>query len=632
WPLKAGNACGNKDQLQAQNVERFGEIGTKESVRTQLLAFYTRTRQLTSPRKQQTDLESGVSEMTLRIDTELELLRRQCFAERNAQWGNAMPDQFAFVPAIDAVWKPQPANEKLALRALREAGALGNGVVNDKKDTATTTLAEAKQKREKLDFPLGQFARDRPWPPREFALKPTVKPSRARGGKRKSIPAVVALERPPLLAKTCRQCHTQSTPLWRTQTRTVLATRKIVNETPVAGVSAVGSSMISATSTVANGASAAGAAENAKLAGNAAQGETEQQEVQVQVDVCLTCYLKLERGELFQRKRLEIKRKERARRDGAAAAAQQEKKRLKQQIQMLKKQQKQQKKQELLAAQQAVTSERSTDEVKGDAVMLKFSREEIEAATATEGKKRDRKRGRKEKKKKKHRRKYEESESDGVSPLPSPAQMDGYEYADRVPEPYAAPSTSAFDTEEGEAVKGREDSVTSDPTSRQLDAWKDDQDYAAVEEAAEAGVTRTSSRARRTSKRGVSPAKSVESTASGSKKRKVAGTSRTPRSKRGAASAAAAPVIVAAAPPVPSARKRSRTKKELTRERELRALGQYCPVCNEVYEEDDESTFVCCDSCELWVHGACDSSLSPELIASMAASDDKYICPLCAGR
>jgi hypothetical protein len=77
---------------------------------------------------------------------------------------------------------------------------------------------------------------------------------------------------------------------------------------------------------------------------------------------------------------------------------------------------------------------------------------------------------------------------------------------------------------------------------------------------------------------------------------------------------APAPAVVAVLPP-PSMKKRARTKKELARERELRALGQYCPVCNEVYEDDDQSTFVCCDSCELWVHGACDPSLTPYVVA-----------------
>jgi hypothetical protein len=112
----------------------------------------------------------------------------------------------------------------------------------------------------------------------------------------------------------------------------------------------------------------------------------------------------------------------------------------------------------------------------------------------------------------------------------------------------------------------------------------------------------------------------------------------TPTQRRGrkAASSTAAATVVT--PTTPSAtRKRAgrsstSTKKETARERELRALGQYCPVCNTTYEEDDARPFVCCDSCEMWVHAACDASLTPAALATLADSTEKYICPLCGGR
>ena len=46
------------------------------------------------------------------------------------------------------------------------------------------------------------------------------------------------------------------------------------------------------------------------------------------------------------------------------------------------------------------------------------------------------------------------------------------------------------------------------------------------------------------------------------------------------------------------------------RETELRERKQYCPVCNQVYEDDDSSSFICCDACEMWIHFTCDPSLS----------------------
>ncbi|KAG1691465.1 hypothetical protein DVH05_026954 [Phytophthora capsici] len=552
-------------------VAQFGHVDSREDVREQLVELYTRNQQL-----------EQVSEMTLRIDTELEMLRRSCFAQRNAQWGNATPDLFEFQPVPNDTWTPQPANDKLMLRKMKMDGVLdGSGKEFYPPD-------KSKDKEDAMEF-----VRDRPWPPREFALKPVTKPSRGRGGKRKAAPMATVLDPVPVLAKTCVNCKTQSTPLWRTQTRTRKVKKQVV---------------------VSVGGDAAASLANAFVAQNMANiqpQKTELQEVDEQyaVDLCLKCYLKLERADLFDKKRVEKKREERRKKDQVLL----EKKRLKQQIHQLKKQQK---KQEKLAHQASEsTLEGKQDIAAPAAVILKFTREEIEAATASsKERKKDRKHSRKDKKKKKKHRRMrehlEDSDSDGSTAIPSPAQMNGYVYADRT---HATPQTLTFE--------GGQTPVEHQPTA--------DEGAGSGFHGDEEGVSayvRSSSRKRKS----VQYTEAVVPEESPSKKRK-ASSSRTPRSKRADTSAASIPVVVAA-PVAPSAKKRARTKKELARERELRALGQYCPVCNEVYEDDDQSTFVCCDSCELWVHGACDPSLTPAIIAAMANTDDKYICPLCAGR
>ncbi|CAI5727859.1 unnamed protein product [Peronospora effusa] len=562
-------------------VSQFGDVDNAKDVRKQLQAFYSRTQQL-----------EPMSEMTLRIDTELELLRRSCFAQRNAQWNNVTPDQFEFKPVPSDVWTPHPANDKLLLRKMKMDGVLdGSGkefYPPDKTQNKETDVVE--------------FVRDRPWPPREFALKPVVKSSRGRVGKRKAAPMGAVLDPVPLVAKTCRECKTQSTPLWRTQTRTIKV-KKMVTD--------VG----------ANLANAFMAQSMAKIVPKTTGGKMQVVEQKIEVDLCLQCYLKLERADLFDKKRAEKKRRERRKKDQAL----QEKKRLKQQIHLLKKQQKQ----ETRAAQEIVDDDQVTAKVPKDvadsaAVILKFTREEFEAATgSSKEKKKDRKQRRKDKKKKKKNRRkrehQEDSESDEPTPFSSPTQMNGYVSADRAIEPYATAHVSAFEAKRtGLPRQMKAGMVEAEPGV--LDAGLYD-----LKEEEPSTAARSSFRKRR-SVQYTEPIVSVESPASVSKRRKTS-SSRTPRSRRAATSAVPAPT-----PPASSVRKRSCTKKELARERELRARGQYCPVCNEVYEDDDPKTFVCCDSCELWVHGACDSSLTQEIIAAMANTEDKYICPLCAGR
>ncbi|KAG7394243.1 hypothetical protein PHYBOEH_005442 [Phytophthora boehmeriae] len=512
-------------------VELFGHVDSAQDVRRMLQDTYHHS-----------------SEMTLRIDTELELLRRRCFAQRNAQWGDLKPDQFAFVPVPNTNWTPLQAKQDKS-----------DGQVEVGKDAPAT---------------VDEYVRDRAWPPQEFALKPLVKP-KGKAGRRKAVPMAAVLDPVPVLAKTCKECRTQSTPLWRTQTRQVKVTRPKASAA-VAGVTP-------------------------------AKMEMEQVLQPIQVDLCLKCFLKLERKELFDRKLIDKKKQDRKRKEQIAAAALLEKKRLRQQIQVLKKQ-------DATTAQAAnhVAGDFVKEEEQVAKVILKFTREEIQAATGfSKDRKKDRKHSRKDKKKKKKRRHKHEhvegSESEGPPPMPSPPQMDGYVYADRELETYTTPSTSVFHQE----PTTQQEEVFTNVTSSQSAVGLED---AKIKEEAMESV-RSSSRKRKTVSR-TSPAKSVESPASASKKQKTSA-ARTSRPKRVAASATAVPVpapAAVAAPLVPIVRKRPRTKKELARERELRALGQYCPVCNEVYEDDDQNTFVCCDSCELWVHGACDPSLTPYVL------------------
>ncbi|TDH72515.1 hypothetical protein CCR75_004560 [Bremia lactucae] len=559
-------------------VTLFGHVDTTQNVRTQLLAHFSRTQQL-----------NQVSEMTLRIDTEMELLRRKCFAERNALWGNVTPDQFEFKPTPSDAWTPHPANDKLLLRKMKMHGAF---------DGSGREFYPPETTHEK-DLDVVEYVRDRPWPPQEFALKPVAKTSRGRIGKRKAAPMAAILEPLPLLAKTCRECKTQSTPLWRTQTRTVKTKKQVVKNVAMNNV--------------------AMNLANSFMAQNMATLKPLMTEMRVVnenvvVDVCLECYLKLERADLFDKKRVELKRRKRSKKSVSASAALSEKKRSRHPIHGLKKQ----KKQEISEANEAAAVDQGHENgAASGAVVLNLTQEEIEAA---KGSSRDRKKDRNhrqkdKKKKKKHRRKrdhLDESESDNLSLNALPASLEEVVPAYQ----YTMPQTSAVEMN----------------ADRHVEVLAPDEPEAgdsAFEEELLAPA-RFSSRKRRSVQYTESPVV-ADAPASALKNRKASSSSRTARSKRTSTSVAPAPATTSV-PPVSSVKKRSRSKKELARERELRALGQYCPVCNEVYEDDDPNTFVCCDSCELWVHGTCDSSLTAESIAAMANTEDKYICPLCAGR
>ncbi|KAJ2490699.1 hypothetical protein IWW37_002901, partial [Coemansia sp. RSA 2050] len=59
--------------------------------------------------------------------------------------------------------------------------------------------------------------------------------------------------------------------------------------------------------------------------------------------------------------------------------------------------------------------------------------------------------------------------------------------------------------------------------------------------------------------------------------------------------------------------------------------GRVCPECISTYADAaSASTMVCCDVCALWVHSACDPSLTPPVYDALIAREDAaYVCPAC---
>lgn len=688
-------------------VDVFGDVSSREAIREKLLRFYEATKQVAITRTNDEDegdqksadaaeilVGGGISEMTLRIDTELELLRQQCFAERNAQWDYYTPDMFCYEPVREPLWNPLlVGNTKIALRRLKH-DARATTTERDEKETAVAAngvgggslSTSAMMKKDGKGFPLGQFSRDRPWPPREFMQKATTRPSRARGGKRKA-PAPVIEERS-IFSKLCVECRTQSTPLWRRIARESTSLKDVPITTNIA-------------TTVKNEKAPSVPVPNGALANGATSLETPDGQLQEQppavvdntVDVCLECYLKLQRSDIFARKATERAQQQREQQERAATEALAEKKRLKQQIQLLKKQQQAQAKNskkrkpavhhEPVVEQQSVAPieapATATDAATTAAAAIKIviktdvglennhafddHEEQLDHVSRPKSAKRDKKKGKKDKKKKKKKKKQhysddddEDLESDSGTPLPSPPQMVGqYEYADLgggggndTRSSRSASSVTSFDAVvenhsvvyEDELVQGRQQTTTADAQVQQTHVMAEEtMTTSSSSKRTRKSTSRTEiSTTTATSATTTTTASVTPSSSSKSRKRKnlvvVAApaaavvpeaaieapqstSSRSSRSKASSTIVAPAPAplvsVVAPAPPV-SARKRARTKKESARERELRALGQYCPVCNAVYEEDDESSFVCCDSCEMWVHAACDTTLTPYVL------------------
>lgn len=579
------------------------------AIRTELLAFYEDTKQTTQ-----------VSEMTLRIDTELELLRQQCFAERNARWQYATPEAYTFVPRADWIWQPPTLLARRGVNGVlgRDGAGLSSADKDEHKESSMTLASHTGGSFGKTgkDTPRGEFARDRPWPPREFALKPTIKPTRGRGGKRKA--AIVVTEEEPIVAKMCSACHTQRTSLWRTRLVPAENAKLAVSNGVPSGDAVAAATVTTASAPVANGTPAEG------TAAAVAAPETPAMKKEV---LCMTCYLKLERVDLFERKREEKKRREREERERVAAAALQEKKRLQQQVQMLRKQQQQQKRKlaQVQTTPEAMVAEAApvfSSVVEPHAATETGDGGHESSATSRRSKsadsKKDKKKGRKDKKKKKkkqqrrHADELDDSESDCLTPMPSPSQMDGkYEYADLAPlSSRSASSTGSFNHEQ----------ETKPPPPPPEPSVQQPEPVQAAEPKSSSKRSRDSSRSSTSSsKRRKNSTASVGPTSSSPKEAAptpVASSSRAARAKAVTAPTPPTPTLVVV--PAAANKKRARTKKETARERELRAKGQYCPVCNAVYEDDDESSFVCCDSCEMWVHAACDPSLTPYVAVALA--------------
>ncbi|KAL3210193.1 hypothetical protein MRX96_037330 [Rhipicephalus microplus] len=63
----------------------------------------------------------------------------------------------------------------------------------------------------------------------------------------------------------------------------------------------------------------------------------------------------------------------------------------------------------------------------------------------------------------------------------------------------------------------------------------------------------------------------------------------------------------------------------------LREKGNYCPLCEKCYEDDDyESMMVQCSQCQKWIHARCDG-ISEELyqVLSLLPETELYLCRLC---
>ncbi|GLD95463.1 hypothetical protein PINS_up004108 [Pythium insidiosum] len=622
------------------DVTLHGEISTRDDVRHALVSFYRSTGQLAAP-TDSAPKPSALSEMTLRMDVELEMLRRQCFAERNARWGFHTPDEFSFSTAVAPTISPAafvPARKQ----RLQAAVAADSDTLATTDDTSGGAVAV--------------FVRDRPWPPKEFALKPSTKPSRysnsSSGGsgsshKKKVVGMSGVVIDLPTAALVCAECQTQRSALWRKRPR-----RRRDD------VSAASSVNVTAT---------------------AATPLTPQQEppppqdtsgaVDEEDDVCLQCYYKTERRDVFDKVKAEKARKAKEAAARAAAEARQLKKLQQQLKKKLKRLTTSSSSSSLVAGADSEDSAEPMDltpesslpssvvDVKredvasnGDAHSDVLNYESEELAQSSRKEKRSKKDKKKKKKKKKKssssRRDWDDSDSDEddaassvIMPSPPQRQMDGFVYADRSMEvkeelltPATTDTTPAVEPDSTIKLKIEPQDVAGTPEAPRS-SKRAATSTSASKRAASSSSSSSSSASKKRKSNDAATANATPSTPSSS--------SRSSRSRAAPSSSSASTATATAAttaenptaPTTPASRKRVRpTKKESARERELRAKGQYCPVCNVVYEEDDPSPFVCCDSCEMWVHAACDTSLSADALAALSESNEKYICPLCSGR
>lgn len=61
----------------------------------------------------------------------------------------------------------------------------------------------------------------------------------------------------------------------------------------------------------------------------------------------------------------------------------------------------------------------------------------------------------------------------------------------------------------------------------------------------------------------------------------------------------------------------------------LRKSKQYCGICEQIWHHSDGGSWVCCDSCNVWVHAEC-ANISADLLKDL--KNVEYFCPECKGK
>jgi hypothetical protein len=495
WCIATSKNSTDTEDLE-YGVDLWGEKCTKEMIRAELEDFYEDTNQL-----------ENMNEMTLRIDTELESLRRQCFAERNLMWNTYTPDMFEYVPRIkrSIIWEKQSLS------------------IISTKDKNAPSMDE----KEILAEKIGEYARERPWPPKEFSIKQNSKAGRGRSSKRKT-PSVFAEEKP-LFGRICIQCHTQDSSLWHRRQRQILLPPPRPRPQPQPSPPP---SLAPGMTTILPH----GLTNQLKQEVIVPVGMIEPQYETIEEDLCMGCFLRLEKKNLFQAEKSKRTKLKKEKDQFVFKIGKEE---------LLK----------LRLQEEALTTTVATTTTTTASITAAGA---VAANTVDKQRKKDKKKQKKHKKeKKKNKRKYEDMmENDNV---------------DMNLNTHALPSF--------------EESIASN-TLREIDTSTNNEE--------------------------------------GKKKKQNA-------LKKTTSSISVTSTPTSSSASTKTLKKSTSSKKINARERELRALGQYCPVCNEVYENDDESSFVCCDSCEMWIHEACDPKLTAASIEELSTSNKKYICPLCAG-
>lgn len=499
-----------------------------------------------------TNQKDIITEMMIQTDVQMELYRRQCFARRNAIWHGVTPDRFTYRPKE----KAEISVQELARNCQRKRMHLDP---LSKVTSAFQIESRAENKKRTL-----KCVPDPMWPPKEFSFQPIVKAVRNNArGKRKNASATASIlslletlameEAKQIRAKVCYRCHTQKTALWRAVTRSGPEHYQVKS----VNCSDMTSNIETQESSCTSAPSAAGTEPST-------------------VTMCNECYLRTECGELLERKRLDRYRKRRDKelRVKKLVAKQQrnEKRQQKLQQQLLRKAQRGQDTMNEVH-EDAVEPNGDWDagknapdirnEQEGKILALSQSIPQCSAHQSQRTRKADRKK--KSKKAKRKRKYYSESEDEEV-------------YSNKSISPLLIPTTSLRNGDLDFEQKHRSGLGLRPSSNRSK------------------GSSATLLEAQ-TCASPLSRPKRTQSSACIESAENLTSSLGTPKNKRANRSSTTV--------------KNERPSIEPSRENELRSIGQYCPVCNQVYEDDDAASFVCCDSCEMWVHSACDIDLTP---------------------